>query len=295
MQEEGKNDVSILECLLLSYRAALARRDHKSTIPASGRHHLGIDRSRTVDHRRKPIDARAGYSVSWSLRTRAFVRNAAAASLTHEPQHISSAANRFETQLQKGRTHMSRAFSLHTAESAPEGSRAQLQQVAKSLGMIPNLAAVLAEAPAALEAYFTLGRIFDDTSFSATERQVVLLTVSTENGCNYCVAAHTAIAAMQKVPADVVDALRDGNAIADPKLEALRRLTAAIVAKRGRPGQAELDWFHAAGYGKRQLLEIIVGVGMKTISNYVNHLAETPLDAAFQKAAWTRPVAACAC
>ncbi len=190
---------------------------------------------------------------------------------------------------------MNTSFSVHTSESAPEQSRAQLQQVAKSFGMIPNLAGVLAEAPAALEAYFTLGRIFDETSFSPAERQVVLLSVSAENGCEYCVAAHTAIAAMQKVPGDVVQAIREGNAIADPKLEALRRLTTAVVAKRGRPGKDDLERFHAAGYGNRQLLEVIAGVGMKTISNYVNHVAETPLDAAFKKAAWTRPVAACSC
>ncbi|MCA1732265.1 MAG: hypothetical protein LC732_01525 [Acidobacteria bacterium] len=107
-------------------------------------------------------------------------------------------------------------------------------------------------------------------------------------------AAHTAIAGMQKVPGDVVQAIREGNPIADPKLEALRRLTTAVVAKRGRPEAEELGRFYAAGYGKRQLLEVIVGVGMKTVSNYVNHVADTPLDAAFEQAAWTRPAAACA-
>lgn len=191
---------------------------------------------------------------------------------------------------------MSSSFPVHTIESAPEESKAQLQHVAKSFGMLPNLAGVLAEAPAALEAYFTLGRIFDETSFTPTERQVVLLAVSTENGCEYCVAAHTAIAGMQKVPGEVVQAIREGSPIADPKLEALRRLTTAVIAKRGRPDSEELGRFYAAGYGKRQLLEVIVGVGMKTVSNYVNHVADTPLDAAFEPAAWTRPAAAaCAC
>ncbi|MHB0969790.1 MAG: carboxymuconolactone decarboxylase family protein [Thermoanaerobaculia bacterium] len=191
---------------------------------------------------------------------------------------------------------MSKSFTIHTSESAPEQSRGQLQQVAKSFGMIPNLAGVLAEAPAALEAYFTLGRLVDETSFTPVERQVVLLSVSAENGCEYCVAAHSAIAGMQKVPGDVVQAIRDGHAIADPKLEALRRLTTAVVAKRGRLDEDDLARFHAAGYGNRQLLEVIVGVGMKTISNYVNHVAETPLDAPFAKLAWTRPVpAACSC
>ncbi|HUP46652.1 MAG TPA: carboxymuconolactone decarboxylase family protein [Thermoanaerobaculia bacterium] len=187
---------------------------------------------------------------------------------------------------------MTEKFTVHTHDTAPVESRKQLEQVAKGFGMIPNLAGVLAEAPAALEAYFTVGRIFDGTSFTPAERQVVLLAVSTENGCEYCVAAHTAIAGMQKVPAEAVHAIRDRNPISDPKLEALRRLTTAVVAKRGRLNEEDLERFHAAGYGKRQLLEVIVGVGMKTISNYVNHIAGTPLDAAFEKAAWTQPVGA---
>jgi uncharacterized peroxidase-related enzyme len=191
---------------------------------------------------------------------------------------------------------MSSSFPVHTIESAPEESKAQLQQVAKSFGMLPNLAGVLAEAPAALEAYFTLGRIFDETSFTPTERQVVLLSVSTENACEYCVAAHSVIAGMQKVPGDVVQAILEGHPISDPKLEALRRLTTAVVAHRGRLDSEELGRFYAAGYEKRQLLEVIVGVGMKTVSNYVNHVADTPLDAAFQPAAWKRTSeAACAC
>jgi AhpD family alkylhydroperoxidase len=62
----------------------------------------------------------------------------------------------------------------------------------------------MAEAPALVTAYTTLSRIFEETSFSPAERQVVLLTVSYENGCEYCVAAHSVIAGMKKLPADVV-------------------------------------------------------------------------------------------
>ncbi len=182
-------------------------------------------------------------------------------------------------------------FPVHTVDSAPRESRPHLERIGRSIGMIPNLAGVLAEAPAALEAYFTLARIFDTTSFSTAERQVVLLSTSVENECRYCVAAHSAIAAMQKVPDFVVRAVRDGQPIGDPRLEALRQLTSSIVSRRGWPGENELARFFAAGYNRRQLLEVIVGVGMKTISNYVNHLAETPLDAAFEKAAWA-PTAA---
>ncbi len=184
-------------------------------------------------------------------------------------------------------------FPVHTIDTAPADSRPQLEQIGHSLGMIPNLAGVLAEAPAALEAYFTLGKIFDRTSLTPAERQVVLLSISVENECTYCVAAHSAIAAMQKVPENVVRAIREGQPISDTRLEALRRLTSAIVSRRGRPDRKDIDRFFAAGFDRRQLLEVIVAVGMKTISNYVNHLAETPLDAAFAKLAWAPPAPAC--
>lgn len=139
-----------------------------------------------------------------------------------------------------------------------------------------------------LKAYATLSRIFDETSFNATERQIVLLTVSLVNGCEYCIAAHSVIAAMQKVPDDVVHAIRAGQPIADKKLEALRRFTAAVVSSRGWPSDADTAAFLGAGYARQQVLEVVLGVGMKTLSNYANHIAETPLDQAFTSAAWSK-------
>ena len=179
-------------------------------------------------------------------------------------------------------------YSVHTVETAPEAAKETLIAAKKGLGFVPNLFAVMAEAPALVKAYTTLSRIFDETSFSATERQVVLLTVSYVNGCEYCIAAHSVIAGMQKVPGDVVQAIREGRRIADRKLEALRGFTAAVVSARGWPSEEALGAFLGAGYGKQQVLEVVLGVGMKTLSNYTNHIAGTPLDQAFSGAAWSK-------
>ena len=178
-------------------------------------------------------------------------------------------------------------YPLHTPETAPAASALQLEQARKKLGFIPNLYAVLAEAPAALESYLSLGAIFDKTSLTPTERQVVLLAASRANHCEYCMAAHSVIARMQSVPDAVVEALRDGHAIADTKLEALRGLTTAVVQKRGVLDAQDLETFFEAGYSRANVLEVILGVAMKTISNYANHIAATPLDSAFASAAWT--------
>lgn len=126
-----------------------------------------------------------------------------------------------------------------------------------------------------------------EQALTPAERQTVLLTVSVENGCDYCVAAHTLIASMQKVPDPVARAIRSGAPIPEPKLEALRRFTAEVVRRRGRPSDSELDAFVTAGYARAQVLEVLLGVGLKTLSNCTNHIVATPLDPAFQKALWS--------
>jgi uncharacterized peroxidase-related enzyme len=178
-------------------------------------------------------------------------------------------------------------FEIHTESTAPEYAQKLLSNSRAAFGAIPNLHGVMAEAPALLKAYQELGKIFSQTSLTAAEQQVVMLATSYANKCDYCVAAHTIIAGMHKVPADVVQSIRNGVEIAEPKLEALRRFTSKLVATRGWPGDEELERFVQAGYTRANVLEVVLGVGFKTLSNYTNHLAQTPLDAAFAAAAWS--------
>lgn len=179
-------------------------------------------------------------------------------------------------------------YPVYTTETAPHAARETLADAKKAYGFLPNLLAVMAGAPALVKGYTTLSRIFDETSFSAAERQVILLTVSYENACTYCVAAHSVIAAMQKVSDDVVQAIRNNIPIADNRLEALRRYTATVVNKRGWASEADTAVFAAAGFTPQQALEVVLGVGLKTLSNYMNHVAQTPLDTAFIKAEWSK-------
>lgn len=180
-------------------------------------------------------------------------------------------------------------FPVHDATSAPEQSRPILEQSRKALGFVPNLYGVLAESPALLKGYTTLSAIFEGCSLSATERQIVLLTCSFENGCDYCMAAHAAIARMQRVAESVIAAVRDGAVIPDPKLRALREFTRQVVRQRGWVIEKDVQAFLGAGYTKEQVLEAILGVGIKTLSNYANHIAGTSLDDAFKPHAWSKP------
>ncbi len=172
-------------------------------------------------------------------------------------------------------------YTIHTIESAPEASKPLLEGAQKQLGFIPNLFGALAEAPVALEAYLALSGFVEKTSFSAAETEVINLSVSATNGCHYCLAAHSTIANMKKVSADVIEAARTGAPISDPKLEVLAKLTRSVAETRGWPEQAFLDSFFGQGYTQANYLELLVGVTMKTLSNYVNHQVNTPIDAAF--------------
>ncbi len=180
-------------------------------------------------------------------------------------------------------------FIVHTKDTAPEQSVAVLEGAEKAFGFVPNLMGTMAESPATAKGYLTLSQIFDQTSFSRTERQVILLAASRYNECHYCMAAHSVIAEMQKVPQEVIEAIRNDRPITDPKLEALRHFTTRMVDKRGWVSDEERQAFVDAGYTRQQILEVILGVSYKTLSNYVNHMVDTLVDAAFAAKAWTPP------
>ncbi|WP_298498200.1 carboxymuconolactone decarboxylase family protein [uncultured Algibacter sp.] len=177
---------------------------------------------------------------------------------------------------------------IHNIETAPEEAKPFLEKSQKAYGMIPGLHGVLAGAPKILEAYQTLHELFTQTSFNEEELTVVWQTINVEHACHYCVPAHTGIAKMMKVDDEITEALRNEIPLENPKLEALRAITLSIVRNRGNVSQEELNAFYEAGYGEAQVLEIILGLSQKTISNYVNHIANTPVDAGFKKFEWSK-------
>ncbi|EPQ8266545.1 carboxymuconolactone decarboxylase family protein [Vibrio sp. 378] len=174
-------------------------------------------------------------------------------------------------------------FKLYTAENAPEGSKHLIENSVKAFGMLPNLHAIMAEAPTLLEGYQVVHELFQQTSFNAEELTVVWQTINVEHGCHYCVPAHSAIAASMKVDQEIVDALVNQTPLADEKLETLRETTLQMVRQRGVVEESQIEKFFAAGYGQQQLLEIVLGLAQKVMSNYTNHLADTPVDAPFKK------------
>ncbi len=184
------------------------------------------------------------------------------------------------------------ALSLKTLENADPGARAAMEKARAQLGFIPNLYAGMANSPGLFETYLDgYGRFREGSGFTPVEQEVVFLTISRFNGCGYCMAAHSVVAdQMSKVPTDVTDAIREGRGIPDPKLAALSTFTDRMLASRGVPSEADVRAFLDAGYEERQVLEVVLAIAVKTLSNYFNHLFHTPLDEIFAGREWKKAV-----
>ncbi|MEL6171403.1 MAG: carboxymuconolactone decarboxylase family protein [Pseudomonadota bacterium] len=186
-------------------------------------------------------------------------------------------------------------FPSHDIESAPEGSKPLLENSQKAFGRLPGLHKVMAESPQVLEGYQVLHKLFTQTAFDADEMTVVWQTINVEHECHYCVPAHTGIAKMMKVSDEITQALRNETPLPSAKLEALRTFTLRMLRNRGNVTEAQMQEFFDAGYDHRAVLDVILGLAQKVMSNYINHVAETPLDEVVRPLEWkrgTNPIAA---
>ncbi len=181
---------------------------------------------------------------------------------------------------------MAMELPIHSVDTAPAPAKQALEHSLQAYKFVPNLHGVMASAPPLLQAYKTLADLYAQTSMSVLERQVVLMSINSFHDCHYCMAAHSMLATLEKMPADVLEALRTDAPIADPKLEALRVFARQMAEKRGWVTPEDAEALKAHGYTDETILEVVLAVGYKVLSNYVNHLKETPVDAAFAKHEW---------
>ena len=175
-------------------------------------------------------------------------------------------------------------FPIHTIETAPEAAKEALKAVQNVNGFIPNLIGVLANAPTALETYRTVGGINGRNSLTAVEREVVQITAAVVNGCGFCVAGHTKIALkLLKLEEALVNQIRSTARIQqDAKLDALARFTLTVILQKAKLTQAQQQAFYNAGYTKENAIDVVLGVSLATLCNYVNNLADTPINPELQ-------------
>tara|TARA_R110001583_G_scaffold165275_1_gene317765 strand:- start:5243 stop:5824 length:582 start_codon:yes stop_codon:yes gene_type:complete len=181
-------------------------------------------------------------------------------------------------------------FQYHTKTTAPAASQPLIAQTEKEFGALLNLHALFAEAPVTYQTYMTaFDQFLKQSSFSPLEAQVVFMTANFHNRCHYCMAGHTMMMKMGKMPDDVIEDLREGRPLKDPKLRALQRFSRQLLEARGHVGDVRLQAFFDAGYDRKAALEVLTGLAAKLISNFTNALAHTRLDRGMDKFAWVHP------
>lgn len=177
-------------------------------------------------------------------------------------------------------------YPIHTLVSAPENSKPGLEQLQKAFGVIPNIAAAIANSPKLLNSLVGIFQQVHSSSLTEPEIQIVLLADAVANSCTYAVAFHTALGLQAGLGLQEIDAIRERRVPTDKRFAALSTLATTLIEKRGHLSDQELDSFIAAGFTKEQVLEVIAIVAASTITNYFATIASPPLDDAFQQYAW---------
>jgi|TARA_B110000503_G_scaffold113368_1_gene170160 uncharacterized peroxidase-related enzyme len=167
-------------------------------------------------------------------------------------------------------------FTVPTRGEVSENNQAIFDNLQKGLGFVPNLYAYYAKNETALGDYIALQN--RKSTLKAKEREVINLVTSQINGCKYCQSAHTALGKMNGFTEDQIIELRKGSASFDSKLDALVKFTASVVENKGNATQESKDTFFEVGYTEANLIDVIIVVGDKVISNYIHNLTGFPID-----------------
>ena len=183
-------------------------------------------------------------------------------------------------------TALERSYQPHTVSSAPAGSKATLEAMQKAFGFIPNMFATIAESPAAVNGYVALENVLAKGTLSSAERQILLTTISSENGCLYCTAAHSTLAGALRADEASVAEARGERAPSATRTGALVAFTREVIRERGQISTGALQSFFDAGFTKAQALEVVANIGLKTISNFIDGFAHVSLDPQFVARRW---------
>lgn len=170
----------------------------------------------------------------------------------------------------------STAFTVPTREEVSPANQAIFDALKGKLGFVPNLYAYYGKNETALGDYLALQN--RKSTLKAKEREVINLVTSQINGCRYCQSAHTALGKMNGFTDDQIIELRKGSASFDPKLNALVKFTAATVENKGKVSPATKSAFFDAGYDEANLIDVVMIIGDKIISNYIHNLADFAVD-----------------
>ena len=177
-------------------------------------------------------------------------------------------------------------YQIHTIASAPQESKPAVEQLQQAFGVLPNLAAVIANSPKLVNSLVAVFQQVHSSSLTEQEIQVVLLTDAVANSSKYAVAFHTALAVQHGVSLEETNAIRAGHTPNEQRLAALSTVAKTLIEKRGHLSEQELRTFLDVGFTKEQIMEVIAIVAASTITNYAGTIANPPLEDRFQQFAW---------
>lgn len=180
-------------------------------------------------------------------------------------------------------------FQDYDESNAPARSRPALAAAQHAFGFVPGALARWAASPALVEGFELVRKMFERSTLSHLEQEVVVLVVAYENECELCMALHSALLTREQVQPELLAALRAGHALADPRLDALATYTRRVLATRGKVEEPDLSRFLQAGFTHEQALEVVLGAAATTLSAYANRLTRAPVDPAFAAFHWQKP------
>lgn len=180
-------------------------------------------------------------------------------------------------------------FSIHDVESAPDRSKPLLRGLKENLGMVPNLAAAMAESPELLKGFLEIRKALYNGSFTPAEVQVLALTNAFENECAYCMALHSTLAKDEGVSEETIAELRSGRSPVEPRMRTLSDFSRRLVKERGRVAPSEVAAFIDAGFTRAQALEVVLGVAVSILPNFAHHVTQSPIDEGFRARRWNAP------
>ncbi|PYC76883.1 alkylhydroperoxidase [Streptomyces tateyamensis] len=178
-------------------------------------------------------------------------------------------------------------FPDHTLDTAPAAARPTMAAITRHLGHLPAAVARLANSPELLEAFTKSNALFTASTLDPLAREVLVMTVATRNECHLCVAMHTDLLHRLGAAPELIEALRDGRALPDARLQAVRQFTLEVLATTGAASPEALAAFQAAGFTTRNALEVVLGIGTYTMSTLANRLTGAPVDERLAAHAWT--------
>lgn len=169
-----------------------------------------------------------------------------------------------------------RVFSVPTRDEVGDNNKIIFDNLQKGIGFVPNLYAYFSKSETALGDYLALQN--RKSTLNGKEREVINLITSQINACKYCQSAHTALGKLRGFTDDQIIDIRKGEVPFDAKLDALTKFTASVVENRGHASNESKEAFFAAGYTEANLVDVVIIIGDKIITNYIHNLTGLAID-----------------